>query len=683
MNKLLTSAIMGLLTVPAFAIPNPIPTASELPDFDQFGVNIQVPSFEDRVIYKFTPDEPGILTVLTVSKSSDIDLFVSEIYDSSNYTVTPERWLLGTFSEDVPEGYNFAYEYSMTPDQVFYISIPLTSFNATSEVKFLWEAVEVNAAAITSILPNPTGDFYYDYLNEQNIVVTADGPMSSFGEVTISYLDETVTIQGNRKSGPTNGEFLTIATADPGATNYVIPAVESGAEVFTITVKDYKVNGVPVTSNETGNPNVVVEDGTVSFSYKITQAPKYLADQSSWPSTFYASWEAGDTKGMATLVFDQPISFVGEATLIMAAYNIGETGGEIPARTYPLPTIVDGNKVTIDFTGQNFVGSSDKVTVLMLNVRGVNGLPATFNGYATAMAQQIDFVNEAAPENPDVPSKPEYMEGVATQVNHEISEAETALEILWPETVYMQDTKGLEIPVYHNEVLVGNLSSTYINLVKDGNAGPANATRAESGESGTVMYVLLGASGLLEGPGTYTVIIPEGMVANADGQINKPQDFEVVYVAQPEGVISPESGTIFGLGEDVVITITYDALVEINYSEDAPVIVSNYADYDESLEWEADVLYIEGNAIVINLGNELTPGYYYLSLREAQVLVGGVSNAPIYDYMFQVAEGESGINTVGTSEGENNVYNLNGVKVNQNNLKAGVYIINGKKVVVK
>lgn len=686
MNKIFTTAILGLMAIPAFAIPNPIPTASELPVFDEFGENITVPSYQDRVIYRYTPSTPGIMTVLSVTKSSDMDLFVSEIYDSSNYTVLAERWHLGTFMDNPPAGYNFGYEYNMTPDQVYYISIPLTSFNSATEVKFLWEEREVSPSAITSILPDPTNDFFYDYLTEQNIVVQADGPMTSFGEVTISYLDQVVPIRGNRKSGPANGEFLTIATADPGSTNYVLPAVEAGADSFTITVKDYKVNGLPVTGNATGIPEVIVEEGTVSFSYKLTKAPAYMASESTWPATFYSSWEKGDPAGMATLVFDQPISFVGEATLIMAAYTLGEIGGENTARTYPLKPVVEGNKVIIDFTGTEYIGTTSIVSVFVMNARGENGLPSTFEEYNTAMVVQMPFVNEAAPENPDIPGTPEgpkYMEKKATQVNEEISEFDSAVELRWGETVTIVDADAIEIPVSFGGKVIGSLSSTYINLVGSGTSDPASISpRAETGESGTTMFLLLGAAGLLQESGLYTLTLPEGMVENADGAINRSQLVAVIYSATAEGTVTPESGTEFAAGENVIITIAFDGVVEQNYTPDAPVMVTNYEDYEVQLNWTPDVVYIEGNAIVINLGAELEEGTYYLSLREGVVVVDGSVNAPIFDYMFKVA-GTGSVESINAEKGVKEIYNLNGVKVNENNIGQGFYIINGKKVFIR
>ena len=175
------------------------------------------------------------------------------------------------------------------------------------------------------------------------------------------------------------------------------------------------------------------------------------------------------------------------------------------------------------------------------------------------------------------------------------------------------------------------------------------------------------------------------MVENAQGELNREQMVAVIYVIPVEGVVTPETGTTFEADENVIITISFDGkVVEENKSEDAPVILTDYADFNESLDWTPDVVYIEGNAIVINLGTELEPGVYYLSLREGAVLVDGVINAATYDYMFSVAEPVTdSIDTIGSENDVKEIYNLNGVKLNEKNVGKGIYIINGKKVIVK
>ena len=55
---------------------------------------------------------------------------------------------------------------------------------------------------------------------------------------------------------------------------------------------------------------------------------------------------------------------------------------------------------------------------------------------------------------------------------------------------------------------------------------------------------------------------------------------------------------------------------------------------------------------------------------------------PEIRYEFSVS-GTTGIDVIGSANGEVNVYNLQGVKVNVDNIGSGLYIINGKKVLIR
>lgn len=288
-------------------------------------------------------------------------------------------------------------------------------------------------------------------------------------------------------------------------------------------------------------------------------------------------------------------------------------------------------------------------------------------------------------DEPGTPETPDTMTSEATQVNSTITADDMAVELTWAETVSIVDAETLSIPVYYDEELVGELSATYVNLVAAGASEPGIETLAETGDEGTVMYLLLGAAGVVKEYGEYTVELPEGIVANADGEVNQAQTLTVTYVAGVEGVVTPESGTEFELGEEVVVSIAFTGKVEVVESEDAPVLLTDYAEYDEQLAWEEDVVYVEGNAVVINLGTELEPGTYYLSFRAGSVTVDGAPNVAVEDYEIVVLEGETdGIHSIGAElNGNETIYNLKGVKVSKNNLNKGIYIINGKKVMVK
>lgn len=384
------------LTLSAQAIPNPIPSASELPEFDEFNTVITVPSYADRTIYRFNPSTTGVMTVYSKSNGRDIDLFVSKNYNQETYTVTNEQYF-GNWIEDLPEGYNFGYSYEMTPDVQYYISIPISSWCAATEVFFTWEETEAEPTSVTKILPNPSATSVYDYYSETDIQIYADKPISSFGEVVISYLDEEIVLEKGVYcliNGSVNSQFLQVNVSAIGRTNYAAMAADAGSDTFTITVKDLYAEGVLVTGNETGNDNVTVANGTVSVTFNVAPAPNYVADASTWPSLFYAYWPEGEESGIATLVFSQPLKSAA-ADVTMGALTPGETG-ETLFQTYPLSPKVSGNTITIDFTGVSRIADVKTVTVQVYNVKGENGMTGNLGENGTILFHQIPYSPDEA-----------------------------------------------------------------------------------------------------------------------------------------------------------------------------------------------------------------------------------------------------------------------------------------------
>ena len=394
MKKLYLSAIMAAMATTAFAIPSPIPTADELPEFDQFDTAIEIPSYADRVIYKYNPETPGTLT--TYVKNGDGSIFVSATYYQDSYTLLGGNYGTGPV-ENVLEGYDYGFAYPMTPDIQYYIAIPLESYNTATEVYFTWDASEITETSITSVTPAPAATSF-DYVTNVDIVVQASEGISSFGDVTITYGDTTLPIEGCHLQGPTGRQLLSIAIAAIGQPNYAKMAADAGETSFTINITKLYSNGVPVTENATGNDNVVVEDGNVTLTYAVAQAPTYLADESTWPATFYSYWEKGDEDAIATLVFDQPISKVNQVTVIMAHVVPNDEGsGEQVSNSYIINNVkCDGNKAIIDFSGIEYYGSTRDVTVMVQTVMGENGLPAYMNGSLT-LFKYIPYSSEAAP----------------------------------------------------------------------------------------------------------------------------------------------------------------------------------------------------------------------------------------------------------------------------------------------
>lgn len=398
-KSLLLSAMLSVAATSVFAIPNPIPSANDLPEFNQFDTPITVPSYADRVIYKYNPPTPGTLTAYV--KGGDASLFVSATYYAEDYTVLGGNYGNGPVETPLT-GYNYGYSYKMTPDKQYYIALPAESYNTASTVYFTWEEIETAPTALTSVSPAPSATESFDYISVNDIVIKASEGVSSAGNVSISYNGKSVDIPGSALVGPPNDLYLSIPIAKIGGTNYAKMAADDGATSFAITINKLYSNGVPVTINNTKNENVKVEDGVVTMTYAVSKAANYMPEQSTWPSTFYSYWQQGDADGIATLVFDEPIMSVDRVTVAMATVVPNSEGGsETQITTYSIENVMaDGNKLLIDFTGVEYQGNTKQVTVIVETVKGQNGLPAYMGENGVSLFQYISYSAQAAPENP-------------------------------------------------------------------------------------------------------------------------------------------------------------------------------------------------------------------------------------------------------------------------------------------
>ena len=77
----------------------------------------------------------------------------------------------------------------------------------------------------------------------------------------------------------------------------------------------------------------------------------------------------------------------------------------------------------------------------------------------------------------------------------------------------------------------------------------------------------------------------------------------------------------------------------------------------------------------------------YLNYDAANYCFNVVADAPtnlqLYRFSHSTPTGIAGVHTNKEAKGSDAVYNLNGQRVNKDNLQRGIYIINGKKVLVK
>lgn len=279
-------------------------------------------------------------------------------------------------------------------------------------------AATANAqVGVTMVEPAPSAQSF-DYTSYKDVQVFFNTQIQ-YDEATISYGDVTQPMAKFLYSDVIrNFDCIQLFVAYPELEqNFVQEALNAGATSFTVTLTGVKSSdgGVPVTQNLTKDDLVKVDNGTVTVTYNLEQAPRYLPEESKWPNIFYRYWEPGNPDAIATLVFDQPIVSVYEVTVVMAKAIPNKPSGGDVVTYYQITPKIDGNKLILDFAGQEYEPATAEVTVTVTNVMGENGLPALMpgeRGEEIYLFQYIKYSAENAPESTDGIATIEDVKGV-------------------------------------------------------------------------------------------------------------------------------------------------------------------------------------------------------------------------------------------------------------------------------
>jgi len=230
------------------------------------------------------------------------------------------------------------------------------------------------------------------------------------------------------------------------------------------------------------------------------------------------------------------------------------------------------------------------------------------------------------------------------------------------------------------------------------------ATAAVSATDSTVVVITLATPITTEG--SYTVVVPEGMIGNAEyetsgyasGNCNAEYGFnyvvgeevvdeEVVEADPAPGEVSSLSRIILTFPNDADVAPTYDTSVgeiELRDATGAKVVGAT-----SDIDWNIE----EYNKIPVDLASEVTEaGTYTLHIPAGfYTLSGGSRMSKEINLTYTIEGGTTAINGVVVSGNNVDIYSLSGVKVKSGvkateatkELQRGVYIVNGKKFVVK
>lgn len=294
-------------------------------------------------------------------------------------------------------------------------------------------------------------------------------------------------------------------------------------------------------------------------------------------------------------------------------------------------------------------------------------------------------------------------------VNGTYVESITTIDLLFP------SVKGIEyVENYTNSVLLTNVTTgTVYNL-----AGANQMDRLENGSGFTLHFVKEGQeeAAVITEPGVYELLIKEGAFdyanesedAELEGERIKVQEITATYKIDGIAyVFDPESGSIVTDLSQVTLTIPEYKGVNIS-DEQSGIVLTNkttqtayklaMAQMGDRLEnGTAYTLYFvaDSDEEFPQIVPITEPGEYELTIPEGVFYYGDeeetADKLPAMSASYVIEGTTTGVSEVlGEEASEYNVYTVNGVQVIKNGdknavkaLPAGLYIINGKKVIVK
>lgn len=316
---------------------------------------------------------------------------------------------------------------------------------------------------------------------------------------------------------------------------------------------------------------------------------------------------------------------------------------------------------------------------------------------ATAMAA-MSAASLPSPYVRPLPSKYDWFDGYAVMYGEKLNQP-YSMEIVSTSGIKALDPKGQAIPIlnfqlteYQEEEDTPNYPSAQFIITLDG-------FQMEVGGK----YSLYIPAGALNVKVTDSEILPNEVIEYSftleDGQ-NEP-----VYTPP---VVTPEPGEVKELSSIELYWICVipeygnDLLNEVNYVDPEANIPSITAtcngepieDPTTDFRWTSKDAVTPGSAgdiFIINLskdGESVADGNYVITIPEGYLQISDIEQGTVYSEKivleYKVNNGSTSVNVIGSQDSNNEVYNLNGVKVSDNglnNLPKGVYISNGKKVV--
>lgn len=219
-------------------------------------------------------------------------------------------------------------------------------------------------------------------------------------------------------------------------------------------------------------------------------------------------------------------------------------------------------------------------------------------------------------------------------------------------------------------------------------AGNTSTYKAVEGTTNSFEFTLSDAA---INAGDYLLVIPVGAFIIGEDEHNFSGAFQAVYTATGEGLDKIEVYPAVAVKALKEMSITYINETSIVFQSEYPSMslykVNNEQSWDDYQEYVgAQGLSIDGNKLNITLSTEYTDaGEYYVDINKWSFYLSDGVSTPTPQKVYWTVDPNAeptGIETISATNGNNRIYNVNGMEVKAMN-KAGLYIVNGKKYMVK
>ena len=189
--------------------------------------------------------------------------------------------------------------------------------------------------------------------------------------------------------------------------------------------------------------------------------------------------------------------------------------------------------------------------------------------------------------------------------------------------------------------------------------------------------------------GDYAVTVPEGLVL-INGLENGTEILTLTVATEGGDVpVGGYNAMINALGFDGVTEADITWVMVVSEEEEYVATLERNDECTDEVTVEPQdtnaivpdfTVSVENDMIMISFAEALALGKYTVIVPEGYVLV---NDEPCTQEVLTLEVGVTGIDSIFSNDGDVKVYNLNGVRVNKENLTNGLYIINGKKVMIR